>query len=422
MTDSRKLSLRHNASNWASTAAWLCFAAVLVLIPFRYHIQLLARPLPLVGRDYTDFQLFASDMAAVGMLLMWVLSLVLRPRRLNLGPRHVWIPLAGLTLAGWISTISSYDPSLSAYHGIRLFGLFWFYVYIVNEVRSLSWVIVPAGIQAAIQAPVALAQFLYQHSVGLQQIGEQVLDPSAPGTSVITANGVRLLRAYGLSDHPNILGGCLAFGLVLLILPSLTRSTRLPAYAVLIPASAALLITFSRAAWFAFAAGLAILAGVEILNRRSALPRLISLGMACLVVPISIVVAYRSFFGVRLGASDSFATLTAEQQSIGERLILVESALPIYLDHPVIGIGLGSAPLALKAYYPEFETNYEPPHWTLFNSTLETGALGGICYLALIIFPFFFYIYHRRALLRNQKATLAVALLVSVSVVGSFDY
>ena len=47
-------------------------------------------------------------------------------------------------------------------------------------------------------------------------LGELVLDPRQNGVSVVATSGTeRLLRAYGLTDHPNILGGLLVFGLLL---------------------------------------------------------------------------------------------------------------------------------------------------------------------------------------------------------------
>ena len=69
-----------------------------------------------------------------------------------------------------------------------------------------------------------------------------------------TDEGVRWVRAYGLASHPNILGGVLAFGL--LVIASAQgdgRWTRLIRMAVFGLGVAGLFLTFSRAAWIAFA-------------------------------------------------------------------------------------------------------------------------------------------------------------------------
>ena len=420
--DPQITSMRENASRALLTAARLCFAAVIILIPVRTRFVVLVRPVLSIPADYTNFLLFGTDIAVLLVLTLWAFSLIIRPRRQNLGPRLIWMPLACLTLAGWISTISSYDTNLSIYHAVRLTGLFWFYVYIVNEISAISWVILPAGIQILIQWIIALVQFVWQHSVGLQSIGELYLDPAQSGASIVIADGVRLLRAYGLTDHPNILGGCLAFGL-LLILPSyLLGSSRWPALVILLLGGAALLVTFSRSAWLAFLLASMLLLALDIVRRRRAsLKRWLLLGIGWLVLAVPIILIYPHFFGVRLNAGNSFNTPTAEQQSIGERLLLVESALPMIAAHPVVGVGLGAAPLALKAYRPDWPVTFEPPHLSLLDAALETGIPGAAFYLVLILAPFAMFA-HRRSLQAHSVSTSAIALLLAVAVVGFFDY
>ena len=415
--------IRQRLSAWATFGARCCFGAAVLLIPFRYRIILLPRPAVPVYRDYTDFLLYSADVAVLLMLALWSSSLALRPRRVTLGPRHIWIPLAGLTLAGWISSISSYDPHLSLYHALRLLVLFWFYVFVVNEMRSPAWILIPVGLQLTTQSIIAVAQFLAQRSVQLQNLGELSLEPASPGVSVVISGSIRLLRAYGLTDHPNILGGCLAFGLVLLSAIALRAKKWPAAWSIFIPATAALLVSFSRAAWVAFAVGISIVTVAEVVHRRwEAVRGSVWLGLSCAIVLASFILAYPRFFGVRINAGDSFSSPSAEQQSIGQRVILVKTAMPLLLDHPLLGVGLGASPLAMRTYYPDFALNYEPPHWTLFDAALETGALGAISYLALLVYPVLVFIRQRRVLWPDIVATTALAVLISIMLVGFFDY
>jgi O-antigen ligase len=420
--NSRRTSFQ-TASALLASGTRLCFATTVILIPVRYRIVLLTRSIPPLYSDYTDFLLFAADVAMLITLALWILSLILLPRKIVLGPRHIWIPLAGLTLAGWISTISSFDAQLAAYHAIRFFALFWFYVYIVNEIRSAGWVVIPIGIQIMIQSIVALAQFIAQRSVDLQKLGELYLNPAWPGVSVVVANGVRLLRAYGLSDHPNILGGCLAFGLLIMLAAYIHIPKPFPILSALIPAFPALLVTFSRSAWLAFLGGLVFIIVVEILSHKwDSMRQLPWLALMCLFLLSPFLLAYARFFGARINADNSFNTPSVEQQSIGERFLLLNSTLPILVDHPIFGVGLGNAPIALKAYYPNFPVSYEPPHLTIIDAALETGLLGAVFYLALIFFPFVIFFRYRVSLLSNPMALTAIAILVSLTIVGFFDY
>ncbi len=412
-----------NTSNWLAFAARLSFAATVILIPVRFHTVLLARPTLRIYDEYTDFSLFAADVAMLLTLALWLLSLSFSRRRVALGPRHIWIPLAGLTLAGWISAVSSYDPILSIYHAIRLSALFWFYIYLVNEIGSTGWILIPVGIEVSIQSVVAIAQFIAQRSVNLQSVGELYLDPARSGVSVVVANGVRLLRAYGLSDHPNILGGCLAFGALLLLAAYLQNPKHPAILAAFLPAAAGLLVTFSRSAWLGFAAGaILILAMTLIQHRWESLKPMLWLALMTAILLSTYLLAYARFFGVRLNAGNSFNTPSVEQQSIGERLLLVNYAAPLLSEHPFFGIGLGTSPLALQARYPEFPVAYQPVHLTLFDAALETGLLGAVCYLVLMISPFVIYFRHRESLLVNPVATAALALLLAVDVIGFLDY
>jgi O-Antigen ligase len=403
--------------------ARLTFAATVILIPVRFRLVLLARPSALIGADYTNFLLFAADVSLLITLAIWLVSLILSPRKLSLGPRHIWIPLMGLTLAGWISAISSFDPWLSIYNAIRLIILFWFYFYVVNEIRSARWVLIPVGLQISLQSIVALAQFIAQRSVGLQRIGEQKLNPAWAGVSVVVSNGVRLLRAYGLSDHPNILGGSLAFGLLLMLAAYLQILKPFPILTAFNLAIPAWLVTFSRSAWLSFLGGAVIIVGVNLISRhRESVKQLGWLALSSLLLLAPFLLAYGKFFGTRLNIDHSFNTPSLEQQSIGERFLLINSALPIFFDHPWLGVGLGASTDSLKSYYPSFSAPYEPPHLSVFDAALETGVLGATFYLALLILPCVIFFKHRMSLLSNARASAALALLLSVTIVGFFDY
>ncbi len=404
-------------------AARPAFAATLILIPLRYRFAELARPYPPIHPDHTDFFFYAADAAMLLTLVLWAGSLAASPRRLALGPRHLWIPCAGLVLAGWISAAFSYDHWLSAYNSVRLSVLFWFYLYVVNEVAAVGWVIIPVGLQLLVQAGVAAAQFIAQRSVGLQFLGEEVLHPSRPGISVVVARGVRLLRGYGLSDHPNILGGCLAFGLLLLFAAYLNGRRRLFVLAVFPSALAALLVTFSRGAWLAFLIAALFLLVVLILQRRwstlKQLRWLVILGVSALAPYF---LGHVRFFGARLNADNSFTTASVEQQALGERIELVNSSMPILVSHLAFGVGLGATPRALQVYYPDNSIPYETPHWTLFAAALETGLLGATSYLALTVFPFVKFFNRREHLWSDPWACTAIALLLCIAVAGLFDY
>ena len=117
---------------------------------------------------------------------------------------------------------------------------------------------VPIAAVLIIQGAVAAGQFLAQRDLGLVPLGELPLHPAHEGNSVLLARGQPWLRAYGLTIHPNLLGALLA-ALLLLALPMARRERGAERSAVLLAlvvGGAGLFLSFSRASWLGFAAGL----------------------------------------------------------------------------------------------------------------------------------------------------------------------
>src|SRR5574341_870640 len=191
-------SIKAKGTAWLRLMARVSFALTLVLIPFRYRVVLLTRPFPPIYADYTDFLLFASDITLLVTLGLWLISLILKPRRIYLGPFYLTLPIIAFTTIGFLSTFFSLDAPLSFYHSIRLLSLLGMYLFIINEIQSVRQVIFPIAATMLIQSVVGIAQVLRQGSLGLQSLGEISLNPAWNGVSIVWAEGIRSLRAYGL--------------------------------------------------------------------------------------------------------------------------------------------------------------------------------------------------------------------------------
>jgi O-antigen ligase len=420
------IQLHSERGDIASPAARLMFILAVALSPWRYRIELYQRPQPPIYADYTDLLLFVPDMLLLLTLLFWSISLLIRRRRVVFGPAVLGLPLAGLTLIGLLSVFESVDPALSLYHWGRFLMLNGFYLYIVNEIHSLHELVFPAILLVLIQSLVGIGQFLSQSSINLQALGEYLLDPSWSGVSVAWANGERLLRAYGLSDHPNILGGCLAFALLILSVyyACCSKAGNRPVIAAGIGlGSLTLLFTLSRSAWLVF--GLAELALAWLLfkaGRRQAFKRWLLLLASLLILLGPFLLHISPFLGVRLGLNQSFTQVASEDQSIGERQLLNRAANQLFADRPLIGIGLGAFPVAMKDKYPDYQLNYQPAHLVLLDVAAETGLFGALVYALLLITPWLVMWVNRKRLLFTPMLLGASLLLLAVDLVGFFDY
>ncbi len=409
----------------ALLAARAAFALTLAASPWRYRRLLLERELPPVYGDYTDFLLFVPDRLLLAVLLLWALSLALRPRRLSPGPLFLALPIAGLTLAGAASIPFSVDPALSAYHALRLLALLGFYLFCVNEIRSLGEALAGAGLLVFSQGAVGVAQVLSQRSLGLERWGEYSLDPAWSGVSIVWSGTLRSLRAYGLSDHPNILGGCLAFSLLLLAavyIPT-SGSRWKPLLGGLFGLGAlALLLTYSRSAWAAFLAGMLFLGLGLSGSRRRAARQWLALNLGALALLVPFLLHSAPFLAPRLGLPAGEAGAPGQAQALGERALLNGWANELFASRPLTGVGLGAFPSALHAHYPGLGLNYQPAHFVLLDVAAETGIFGAVFYTLLLAGPWLALLLRRRSLRFSPFLLAASALLLAVSLVGLFDY
>lgn len=406
------------------TLARLTFAATIFLIPFRFRVVLLSRPFESIYRDYTDFILFGADALMIATLALWFIRLALTRQRVDFGPFFISAPLAGFTFFAFISSILSLDPALALYHSIRLLLLDAFYLYALNEIRSLIWVGIPLVLQILVQASIGIMQVAWQRSLGLQSLGELELDPAWSGVSVVFAEGVRFLRAYGLSDHPNILAGCIAFALLFLAIwfVDSTGRIRVPIAAFFALGAIALLLTFSRAAYLALAVGTIFIAIVFWRTKQHELLKhfVLLIAIAALAVfPIALQNA--RFLGVRLNPQSSLQ-IADDIRSVAERAALNETANQVFANNPIAGVGIGALPQAVRQYHPTFDFYYQPAHIALLDAAAETGIFGALFYFVLMVAPWVALASNRTRLTWTPGLVGISAILLAITLVGFFDY
>jgi hypothetical protein len=416
----------------ARAAAWadslrpisrLVFGVLVVLSPFRARIVLEERPLGALYGDYTDFLLYSSDVLLIGLLLLWGLSLALQPRRVWLGPALVRWPVIGLVAAIWLSVPFSVDASLSLYNAVRLTGVFALALYCANEIEDPGQVVPFAALAVLVQAIVGVAQVIDQHSLGLWRLGERPLDPAIGGISVVWTEGEeRLLRAYGLTDHPNILGGLVACGLLLITagLTALKPHKTILLSAVFSIGALVVLVSFSRAAWISFGAGLALVFALLAYQRNFLqLNLLASACIAALLIGAAFVQPYAPYLEARAnpGAAEVGST---EERSISEREALAQKANEIFVSRPVAGVGVGTLSVAMFEKFPDFGYFYQPAHFVLLDVAAETGLLGAFFYAWLLIAPWVLLWWRRRQL--TVELIAVSGALLTLSATGLFDY
>jgi hypothetical protein len=205
-------------------------------------------------------------------------------------------------------------------------------------------------------------------------------DAATLGDSVVETSTGRILRAYGTLPHPNMFGGYLAAGLILLAWLTRHVHDARERLWLLVPTTlfaATIIVTFSRSAWLAAAAAFAVMFALMLWFRKLPPRRAIPMfGMAVIAITMTLV----AFHNPVITRFQPQARL--EAKSIAER-----SGDYLYVDdviklNPLTGAGVGNYPVALAIVRPDDPVwTYQPIHNTFL---LVFGELGIIGLIALI--------------------------------------
>jgi O-antigen ligase len=144
----------------------------------------------------------------------------------------------------------------------------------------------------------------------------------------------------------------------------------------------ALFLSASRGGIMSFFAEMAFLAILVILRRREKK----ALVAAALVIGFAAMLV--SWLGIG-AAMDRFAGYKGLEVSEGRRVGMLHGTWHIFLDHPVLGTGLGT----LQQVFPRYETVNDGlivnhTHNDYVEALAETGLIGGICFALFLIVLF----------------------------------
>jgi len=374
--------------------------------------------------EYLTFSLYGTDVLLILLLLMFVVRAAYswiagqaRNDKVELASRNgsfmYWF-IGGLLAVGAVSGIFAVDQALAFYKLGWLVlgaGLFWLIVKAnYNRLKLLYGVL--AGI--FFQAALGIWQFLSQSSFANKWLGLASHNAADLGTSVIEAIGAdglgeRWLRAYGGLDHPNIFGGMLAIGILLVIgqIIMMERENNFqfslvePGQAIfnfqtifndkifkiinwlLLPVfTAALFFSFSRAGWLALAVALAVMmiiavAGRNLKSQKSLAEIILIMGLAWFLLFSQ----YQNLIASRLGGEGRL-----EEKSTSERLTSYQESWLMIKNNWITGVGLGNYTLALSRQTPGKNSFYYQPAHNVFMLVWSEVGIVGLLFFAGLLF------------------------------------
>jgi O-antigen ligase len=373
-------------------AAVASLVLLILTLPLARHWMVVDRTWGRVYYEFTSFGVYLSDAGLILVIGTGLATAWMRPRstlRRLAATRSITLPLVALVGLATLTAPWARDQQLALYFAGRLALLVALYVAIVVWGPPRRAVQLALAASLVFQSAVAIAQFARQSELAWYSLGEVELSLTSGYTSVITAGGEIWLRGYGLTPHPNILGGILAAGLLALTAPYLRNRGpgRAAWLVVLLIAGAGLLVTFSRAAWL----GGAVAAAVFIAGILAIRPWRQRFGRAALAPALAGVIIVVGFAAVRWNlvvARLRPAASETETRSITERQTLVDASLTLIQDTPVTGVGAGgfsSASAPLLRDVPN--TLPQPVHNLPLLLTAELGVLGGALWVWLMAAP-----------------------------------
>src|SRR5262249_16563543 len=144
----------------------------------------------------------------------------------------------------------------------------------------------------------------------------------------------------------------------------------------------ALFLSASRGGILAFAAEIAFLILLIVLRRREK--------KVFFTAAIVLALGFSVVWWLGIGrALERFASYKSLEVGEARRVEMLHGTWHIFLDHPVVGTGLGT----LQEFYPRYETLYDGlivnhSHNDYAEALAETGAIGGLCCFAFLALLF----------------------------------
>jgi O-antigen ligase len=200
------------------------------------------------------------------------------------------------------------------------------------------------------------------------------------------------LRVYGTFDQPNPYAGYINIPLsITLALTLLGRNwvTRILAGLTAILLGVAEYLSQSRGGEMALAAALIfiVLAGMPSIRvfMRVLIVLLLGIFEAIIVgwIPLSVFNPVLRFLGL---VQISFINPSNQDYSTAERLAHWIAGLHMFMDHPVLGVGIGNYPDAYSRYFITiFVNSLGHAHNYYINIAAETGSIGLIAFLLFLL-------------------------------------
>ncbi len=377
--------------------------------------------------EWQSIWFYATDGLILLLLGFWIWRLNKKRAtagrvKINWQQPEFWLGIFVLLIG--LSAGLAENRILAGYGSLKLLEFVGLFLYVkYNFLDLFSWKIFWRlfSASALLQAAVAIGQFFSQKSLGLKFLAESPLAPDLAGVAKIAVGGAKIIRAYGLVPHPNILAAILVvaiFGFLWLLIKYgeyLNLRRRIINELFLVILLFALWVTFSRGI---IVVGLAALGGwLWFFVGESLVQKKIA---RYLVVGIIGVFIIFSLMAWPYAASHFNLSNFSVSQSVGLRGFYNQAALVFIGQSPWLGLGPNNFVVTLAE---KFSGQLEPWAWQpVHNLYLLLGSELGL--LALLAFLAFLSLTIKSAWPRRRDLEISYLLFTIgyLLIIGLFDH
>lgn len=332
--------------------------------------------------EYGTISIYLSDIFIIGWLIVFLGERLREMRWPSLQPPST-IKLLIITLLAYLIISVSWSGAtvISLIFLCRLIAYGLIGQSLVARKLNVKIVILIIIVSLSLQSVLAISNLFSQQVYANKWLGIASQQASDQGVSVVLTSDARYLRAYGGMPHPNILGGWLVAGILLIIFRSSLFKSGAKMNIFLLGCFSlmfsGLILTFSRAAWGS------LIVAVLLIRKKTLLPYLpIAL---CIIVYCVLLLsgAFTARTSLLLGSPANINRL--EIKAVTERVSSWQDSWLIIKKHPVLGGGLGTYSLSLSQIYPrEPAWRWQPAHNVGLLILAELGLIGILLIGALV--------------------------------------
>lgn len=381
----------------------LLLGLLVFFLPFNLGLHLIQESSYVLGYLVPYFvpTLYLTDLILLALLILWGLELFLMPEArdrvcscLRSWPVILWLIL--LILA-W-PNLNTVNPQASLCLWLLLLKGVFLFIFLCsrkNDRNLRSCLVLSFSFALLFQSALGLYQFYAQKPLfAYPVLGETQFVTAMKGVAQVDWLGKKMVRAYGTTPHPNVLGAFLVLGILTV---SQTTTKNKNARIILILLSlCGLFFTFSRSAWLVLG-----LLGFFLWWQKGRWRGLwfLSLGL--------ILIATVHFF--------PWVYQQGQSPAWQERLFLIKTSLRTWQQAPLFGVGLGNSLIDLqKQGGLQGDFRFLQPVHNIYCLLLSEAGLFGLS--AFLVF--LFLIWHDARKDRSPFWLLFPAVLL----LGLFDH